>query len=105
MHFANEAMQGQYYHLTEEIRCVVCQNQSIAESNAPLAKDLRRKVHEQLLSGKTPDEIKHYLVARYGDSILFSPPFNRLTAFLWAFPFVLLICVFSYLARTFFMLI
>lgn len=94
--FSSDRDRATFYQLTHEIRCVVCQNQSIAESNAPLANDLRRKVHEQLSQGKSEREIKQYLVERYGDSILFSPPFNAKTALLWLFPFLLLVGVASF---------
>lgn len=91
MSFATDSERAKYYQLTHEIRCVVCQNQSIADSGAPLAKDMRRKVYEELHAGKSEGEIKRYLVERYGDSILFSPPMNTKTAALWVAPFLLLI--------------
>ena len=97
LEFANTTQQKEFMQLTREIRCVTCQNQSIAESNAPIANDLRRKVHAQLLKGDRPHEIKRYLVTRYGDSILFSPPFNQRTAMLWLLPFVLLASAFGFL--------
>ncbi len=89
--FQSEQEKARFYLLIHEIRCVVCQGQSIAESQAPLANDLRRKVFEQLRQGKSEHDIKQYLIARYGDSILFSPPFSMRTVVLWLFPFVLLI--------------
>lgn len=95
LEFPNDAKRNEFTQLTHEIRCVTCQNQSIAESNAPIANDLRRKIHAQLLAGKSSNEIKQYLVTRYGDSILFSPPFNQRTAVLWLSPFILLIIAFS----------
>ena len=88
--FSSDAKRTQFNRFLKEIRCVVCQNQSIAESDAPLAQDIQRKIYDQLLLGKSESDIKDYLVTRYGDSILFSPPFNRRTLILWAFPFLLL---------------
>jgi cytochrome c-type biogenesis protein CcmH len=88
--FASEEEKKRFVTLTQEIRCVVCQGQSIADSNAPLAHDLRQKVYAKLHSGMNEAEIKRYLVERYGDSILFSPPLAIRTVILWLLPFVLL---------------
>jgi cytochrome c-type biogenesis protein CcmH len=88
--------------LEEELRCLVCQNQSLADSNAPLAADLRREVRELAVSGKSDTEIKQYLVARYGDFVLYDPPVKRITWLLWFGPFVLLaggVCVWWMVAR------
>ena len=76
--------------LAQELRCLVCQNQTLAESNAPLAVDLRNQVREQLAAGKSEDEVKAYLVARYGDFVLYRPPFKAATLLLWVGPFLLL---------------
>ena len=76
--------------LESELRCLVCQNQTLADSNAPLAEDLRREVRALATSGKSDAEIKQYLVARYGDFVLYKPPVQRNTWFLWLGPFVLL---------------
>jgi cytochrome c-type biogenesis protein CcmH len=78
-------------HLETELRCLVCQNQTLADSNAPLAEDLRREVRELAKSGKSDSEIKEYLVARYGDFVLYRPPLQRNTWILWVGPFVLLV--------------
>lgn len=88
--FSSVEKEQQFVRLTHDIRCVVCQSQSIAESDALLAKDLRRKVYEQTEAGWSEQAIKQYLVERYGESILFSPPFNTRTMILWGFPFLLL---------------
>jgi cytochrome c-type biogenesis protein CcmH len=81
--------------LTAEIRCVVCQNQSIAESNAPLANDLRGKVYLMVKEQQSAEEIKNYLVQRYGEFILLQPRFNSATFLLWSFPiFALGVAVF-----------
>jgi cytochrome c-type biogenesis protein CcmH len=85
------ALQERYDGLIRELRCMQCQNQSIADSPVGLASDLRRDVREQLLAGKTDDEIRASMVARYGNVILFRPPFERSTAWVWILPFLLLI--------------
>lgn len=77
--------------LAHELRCLVCQNQSLAESSAPLAVDLRNQVREQLAAGKSEREVKEYLVARYGDFVLYNPPFKAETALLWGGPFLFLL--------------
>ena len=82
-----------FQNLIEELRCLVCQNQSIAESNAGLATDLRAQVTEQIAAGTTDAEIKTYLQARYGDFVLYNPPLTAKTVVLWAGPFVLVLGV------------
>ena len=77
--------------LSREIRCVVCQSQSIADSDADIAKELRVLIREQIAAGKSDDEIRDYLVARYGDFVLFDPPFKASTFALWVGPFAILI--------------
>jgi cytochrome c-type biogenesis protein CcmH len=77
--------------LGAELRCLVCQNQTIEESNAELAVDLRRQIREQIAQGKTDREILDYMVARYGDFVLYRPPFKATTALLWIGPFLLLL--------------
>jgi cytochrome c-type biogenesis protein CcmH len=76
--------------LAHELRCLVCQNQTIADSNAPLAQDLRGQIREQLAAGRSEDEVIDYMVARYGDFVLYRPPFKAATLALWIGPFVLL---------------
>ncbi len=76
--------------LENELRCLVCQNQTLADSNAELADDLRREVRGLAKSGKSDDEIKAYLVARYGDFVLYNPPVKSTTWLLWGGPFALL---------------
>jgi cytochrome c-type biogenesis protein CcmH len=76
--------------LENELRCLVCQNQTLADSNAELAADLRREVRELALAGKSDDEIRAYLVARYGDFVLYDPPVKPVTWMLWFGPFTLL---------------
>jgi cytochrome c-type biogenesis protein CcmH len=84
--FASPAASARFEALTGELRCLVCQNQSLADSDAPLAKDLRHKVYELMQSGQSDVQIKAYLVHRYGAFILFNPPVNRVTWLLWGFP-------------------
>jgi cytochrome c-type biogenesis protein CcmH len=77
--------------LAEELRCLVCQNQTIADSSAPLALDLRNQIREQIAAGASDDQIRAYMVDRYGDFVLYRPPFKASTAVLWAGPFALLL--------------
>lgn len=77
-----------FHKLSEELRCLVCQNQNIAESNAGLAKDLRLEIYTMLQQGKTEDEIVDFLVQRYGDYVLYRPPFKPLTWLLWFGPII-----------------
>jgi len=76
--------------LSSELRCLVCQNQTLADSSAPLAVDLRNQVREQLKSGKSERDVIDFLVARYGDFVLYRPPLKGNTLLLWAGPFILL---------------
>lgn len=85
------AMQKRYDGLVHELRCMQCQNQSIADSPVGLAEDLRRDVREQIIAGKTDAEIRESMVARYGNVILFRPPFKPSTAWVWIAPFLLLL--------------
>lgn len=81
---------ARYHGLTAELRCVICQNRNIAESDAPLAKDMREMVARQIQNGRSDREIKQYLVDRYGEWVLYDPPLDRGTLILWLGPFVLL---------------
>ena len=76
--------------IAAELRCLVCQNQSIAESNADLARDLRQQIRDQLRAGKSDAEIRAFMTARYGDFVLYRPPLKAGTVLLWFGPFVLL---------------
>lgn len=95
--FTHSAQQVQFESLTSELRCLVCQNQNIAESNAALANDLRDQVYHQILQGKSDKEIIDYLVARYGNYILYQPPLNSGTIILWGAPFLFLVFGVGYL--------
>ncbi|MFC3907727.1 cytochrome c-type biogenesis protein CcmH [Legionella dresdenensis] len=83
--------QAQFDHLLKELRCLVCQNQDLADSNAGLAKDLRAQVYSMVKEGQSDTEIIQYLTARYGDFILFKPPVKALTGLLWFGPGVFLL--------------
>jgi cytochrome c-type biogenesis protein CcmH len=87
--FADPAKEAQARAFMREIRCVVCQSQSIDESDAEIAAQLRNAIREQMAAGKSPDEIREFLVARYGDFVLLKPPFKASTLLLWAGPFIL----------------
>jgi cytochrome c-type biogenesis protein CcmH len=84
-------LQARYLALTHELRCMQCQNESIADSPVDLAADLRDRVREQLLAGKSDDEIRDWMAARYGDFILFRPRYSWRNAWLWGAPAVLLL--------------
>jgi len=86
--------------LSEKLRCLVCQNQTIADSNAELAQDLRRQIREQIAAGKSDQQIVDYMVARYGDFVLYQPPVKATTLLLWAGPALLVAVGFIVLART-----
>ena len=84
------AVEARLKALAEELRCLVCQNQTIADSNAPLAHDLRNEIREQVAQGKSDDQIRDYMVERYGDFVLYRPPWKGVTLLLWVGPFALL---------------
>lgn len=84
-------LQARYEALTHELRCMQCQNQSIADSPVGLAADLRREVAEQVMAGRSDQQVRDYMSARYGDFILFRPRMSARTAWLWALPGVLLL--------------
>ena len=87
--FPSSELADRYRNLVEELRCLVCQNQTIADSNADLARDLRNKVDEMLRAGRSDEEILAYMVARYGNFVRYRPPFDAATALLWCGPFAL----------------
>lgn len=87
----DEAVEQRMISITQDLRCLVCQNESLAGSRADLAEDLRREVREQIRQGKTDREIKDYLVGRYGNFVLYRPPLEASTLLLWGGPFVLLL--------------
>lgn len=88
---ADPVQQETYERLTHEVRCLVCQNQTIADSSAPLAADLRREIREMVEAGESEVEIKTFLLDRYGDFVLYRPRFMPSTAVLWSAPVLLLL--------------
>jgi cytochrome c-type biogenesis protein CcmH len=88
--FDDPVLQARYEALNRELRCLVCQNQTIADSNAPLAADLRREVREMLAAGKTDAEIRTFMIDRYGDFVLYRPRMTAGNFLLWAAPVLLL---------------
>jgi len=86
----NPVVEARLKALAEELRCLVCQNQTIADSSAPLALDLRNQIRTQIAQGRTDDQIRAYMVDRYGDFVLYRPPFKATTAILWLGPFMLI---------------
>lgn len=89
--FKDPAKQARYEHLIHEFRCLVCQDETIADSNADLAAQFRRQVHDMVAAGKTNAEIRAYMVDRYGDFILYKPPVQESTWLLWFGPFLFLL--------------
>ncbi|MDG2460362.1 MAG: cytochrome c-type biogenesis protein CcmH [Luminiphilus sp.] len=88
--FASAELEARYHRLSQELRCPKCQNQNIADSNAPIARDLRVVLHEQLESGASDDEILAFMVARYGEFVRYRPDVDRNTIWLWTAPVLLL---------------
>lgn len=89
--FTDPALQERYDRLIRELRCLVCQNQSIADSNASLASDLRREVREMMQAGRSDEEIRAFMTERYGDFVLYRPPVAPRTWLLWLAPALLLL--------------
>ena len=93
--FTSSEQEKRYHDLIEDIRCPVCQGQSIGDSNSELALDLREQVRKMILSNHTNDEIYSFMVQRYGDFVIFKPPIKPATYMLWFAPFIFLfICLF-----------
>lgn len=91
--FASAEEEARFDRLTHELRCPKCQNQSLADSNAPIALDLRQRTYELVREGRSDEQVVAYLKERYGEFITYRPAFNALTAALWAGPFVMLAAV------------
>lgn len=87
----NPVLQARYEHVTQQLRCLVCQDESIADSDAELAAELRGEVREMLLAGKSNAAIYAYMKARYGEFVLYDPPVDGKTVFIWGAPFALLL--------------
>ena len=88
-----------FHKLSDELRCLVCQNQNVAESNAELAKDLRLEIYTMLNQGKTEDEIVDFMVQRYGDYVLYRPPFKPMTWLLWFGPGIIFVIGLIFVVR------
>ena len=89
--FSTPELEERYHQLSQELRCPKCQNQNLADSNAPIAEDLRLELHRLLLEGKTDAEIVDFMVTRYGEYVLYEPPLETKTLLLWGAP-VLMLC-------------
>lgn len=88
---ADPVLEARLKAMSHELRCLVCQNQTLADSDAPLAEDLRKEIRTQMREGKSDEEVIDYLVARYGDFVRYRPPVNNSTALLWFGPFIILL--------------
>lgn len=97
--FDSPQMEADYNQLVDELRCLVCQNQNLAGSDADLAQDLRRETYEMLQQGKSRQEVVDFMVARYGDFVLYRPQFKSSTYLLWLGPFLLLVVVLLIVVR------
>lgn len=97
--FDDPELQARYTKLIAEVRCVTCQNQSIKDSNAFIASDLRREIRRLIAEGKTDEEIADFLVTRYGDFVLYRPRFSGKTLLLWLIPFLLVVAAAIALVR------
>lgn len=91
LEFDNEAQREAYSELTAELRCLVCQNQNLADSDAPLAVDLKHEIRDMLLAGQNQQEITEFMVQRYGDFVLYRPPVQTNTYLLWGLPVLLVL--------------
>lgn len=97
--FDNPEKEQRYKELIKETRCLVCQNQSLEDSHAELAQDLREEIYNMIMDNKSKDEIIDFLVSRYGDFVLFRPPVKTKTLLLWFGPFILLVAVVVFILR------
>ena len=97
----NATLEKRARHISKDLRCLVCQNQSIDDSDAPLARDLRLLVRERLIQGDTDNEVFDYVVSRYGDFVLLRPPVKGVTALLWLGPAIFVLVGFIGLLRYF----
>ena len=97
--FENSSQESRYLDLIDNIRCPVCQGQSIGGSNSGLAKDLREQVRKMILNDKSDNDIHLFMIERYGDFVIFKPPINLKTYLLWFTPLIFLVLCFTYLIR------
>jgi len=98
--FSDPELEVRYQSLTQELRCPKCQNQNIADSNAPISQDLRKLLHQQLEAGESDDEILDHMVARYGEFVRYRPSFGGVSIILWLAPALLLLAAFGVLLLT-----
>ncbi|MFC5526126.1 cytochrome c-type biogenesis protein [Rhodanobacter ginsengisoli] len=91
MPFASHAQELRFQQLTRQLRCPMCQNETLADSNAPIARDLRNQIFQLMQQGKSDEQIKQYLVARYSDYVLYDPPLQPSTWLLWFGPLLILL--------------
>lgn len=98
--FDNPEQEARYNQLIDELRCLVCQNQNLADSNAELAVDMRRKTYEMVREGRSKKEVADFMVERYGEFVLYRPPLNSNTLLLWIGPFVILVAGVAIMLRT-----
>src|SRR3954462_7513530 len=96
---ADDTLDRRVMNLAHELRCLVCQNQTLADSNAPLAVDLRNQIREQMAAGRSEQDVVDFMVQRYGDFVLYRPPLKASTLLLWAGPFLFLALGFFFLIR------
>ena len=97
--FENSSQESRYLDLIDNIRCPVCQGQSIGGSNSDLAKDLREQVRKMILNDKSDNDVYLFMIERYGDFVIFKPPINLKTYLLWFTPLIFLVLCFIYLIR------
>jgi cytochrome c-type biogenesis protein CcmH len=98
--FSSPQLEQRYHTISQELRCPKCQNQNIADSNAPISQDLRKLLYQQLEAGASDDEILDFMVARYGEFVRYRPKLGGATAILWAAPLLLLIAALAVLLMT-----
>ena len=98
--FPTKRQSAQFYHLTQELRCMVCSHQNLAESNAPLAMDMKQEIYTRVMHGESDHDILIFLTDRYGDVILFNPPLKGMTWFLWAAPCIFILLGFWVYSRS-----
>ena len=91
MPFKDHAQELRFQHLTHQLRCPMCQNETLADSNAPIARDLRNQIFRMMQEGRSDDEIRQYLVARYSEFVLYDPPLTVGTSLLWFGPLLILL--------------
>ena len=95
--FSSEEQERRYNQLIDELRCLVCQNQNLADSNSQLAQDLRNKVYEMVSTNQTDAQVAEYMVNRYGEYVLYNPPLDPVTSVLWIGPFVVVLVAIVFL--------